>query len=101
MTKEIIFRATAAESADLKFKAELCNLSFAQYARMVLFENRTPRSALPPEYYQMRKELTAVLNNLTQLSKVANANDLPLADRAHRNAENVRGRIFRIKYELE
>lgn len=101
MRTSYVYRVSQKEKADIQFNAEMCGLDVSNYSRKILFGEHKPHCALPPEYYRVRKELTAVLNNLTQISKVANAHDLPIADRAHKNAEEVRMRIFKIRYGLE
>lgn len=96
-----VYRVSKKEKDDIRFNADMCNMSISAYSRKILFDEHKPHCALPPEYYKVRKELSAVLNNLTQISRVANAHGLPIAERAHKNAEDVRTRIFKIKYTLE
>lgn len=100
MEDRIKVYCTPEEKESIALKAEICGLSLSQYVRITIFED-APRQILPNSYHLMRRALRAVLNNLTQISTVSNTLKLPLADRAHSFAEDVRGRIFKMQIEME
>lgn len=91
---------TVQEKESILLKAEVCGLSLSQFIRVTMFEE-APKQILPNGYLIMQRALRAALNNLTQIAVVSNTLKLPLADRAHSVAEDVRGRIFKLQVEVE
>lgn len=83
------------EKESARYKAEFCGLTLSNFVRTAAL-GETPHWKMPADFYQLRRELYAVLNNLTQISRVCNANGQPLADKAHTVAEDVRGRLYKI-----
>lgn len=72
-----LIRCLPEEKESARYKAEFCGLTLSNFVRTAAL-GETPHWKMPADFYQLRRELYAVLNNLTQMSRVCNANGQPL-----------------------
>lgn len=94
-TQRAIIRLSEHEKEVAREKAELCDMSLSNYARMVA-TGQQPRQKFSQDYLQLRRAMFDVLRNLTQISSFCNAKRIPLADEARAVEEDVRGRLYKL-----